>query len=48
MLRMRAIPLLEVRSYADVMLVELRRVIPAFSRRVDLPDRAALGVVVSG
>src|SRR6266850_2586963 len=39
LLRMRAHPLLEVRSYADVMLVELRRVIPAFLRRVDLPDR---------
>src|SRR6266850_1452048 len=39
LLRMRAHPLAEVRSYADVMLVELRRVIPAFLRRVDLPDR---------
>jgi len=28
-----------VRSYADAMLVELRKVIPAFLRRVDLPDR---------
>src|SRR6267143_4200684 len=39
LLRMRAHPLAEVRSYADVMLVELRKVIPAFLRRVDLPDR---------
>ena len=39
LLRMRAHPLAEVRSYADAMLVELRRVIPAFLRRVDLPDR---------
>src|SRR2546426_4665798 len=36
---MRAHPLLEVRAYAEVMLVELRKVIPAFLRRVDLPDR---------
>src|SRR2546426_10100498 len=36
---MRAHPLLEVRAYADMMLVELRKVIPAFLRRVDLPDR---------
>jgi len=28
-----------VRAYADLMLVELRKVIPAFLRRVDLPDR---------
>src|SRR6184192_2150365 len=39
LLRMRAHPLAEVRSYADAMLVELRKVIPAFLRRVDLPDR---------
>jgi thymidylate synthase ThyX len=39
LLRMRAHPLTEVRAYADLMLVELRRVIPAFLRRVDLPDR---------
>src|SRR6266705_1887129 len=39
LLRMRAHPLLEVRAYADMMLVELRKVIPAFLRRVDLLDR---------
>ena len=39
LLRMRAAPLAEVRAYADLMLVELRKVIPAFLRRVDLPDR---------
>jgi thymidylate synthase ThyX len=39
LLRMRAYPLAEVREYADLMLVELRKVIPAFLRRVDLPDR---------
>jgi thymidylate synthase ThyX len=39
LLRMRAHPLTEVRSYADLMLAELRKVIPSFLRRVDLPDR---------
>ncbi|HEX9891879.1 MAG TPA: FAD-dependent thymidylate synthase [Actinomycetota bacterium] len=39
LLRMRANPLAEVRAYADLMLAELRTVIPAFLRRVDLPDR---------
>jgi thymidylate synthase ThyX len=39
LLRMRAHPLGEVRAYADMMLVELRKVIPAFLRRVDAPDR---------
>jgi thymidylate synthase ThyX len=39
LLRMRAHPLEEVRSCADAMLVELRKVIPAFLTRVDLPDR---------
>jgi len=41
LLRMRAHPLAEVREYADLMLVELRKVIPAFLKRVDLPDRGA-------
>jgi thymidylate synthase ThyX len=36
---MRAHPLAEVRACADAMLVELRKVIPAFLKRVDLPDR---------
>jgi thymidylate synthase ThyX len=39
LLRMRAHPLAEVREYADLMLVELRNVIPAFLKRVDLDDR---------
>jgi thymidylate synthase ThyX len=39
LLRMRAHPLAEVREYADLMLVELRKVVPAFLKRVDLPDR---------
>ena len=36
---MRAHPLPEARAYADLMLVELRKVIPSFLKRVDLPDR---------
>jgi thymidylate synthase ThyX len=39
LLRMRATPLDEVRTYADLMLAELRKVIPAFLRRVDVADR---------
>jgi thymidylate synthase ThyX len=39
LLRMRANPLREVQACADSMLSELRKVIPAFLRRVDLPDR---------
>jgi thymidylate synthase ThyX len=39
LLRMRAHPLPEARRYADLMLTELRKVIPGFLRRVDLPDR---------
>src|SRR5438876_10249730 len=39
LLRMRASALAEVREYADLMLVELRKVIPAFLTRVDRPDR---------
>jgi len=39
LLRMRAHPLAEARDYAGRMLVELRKVIPAFLRRVDRPDR---------
>jgi thymidylate synthase ThyX len=39
LLRMRAHPLAEVRACADLMLIELRKVIPAFLRRVDLPER---------
>jgi thymidylate synthase ThyX len=39
LLRMRAHPLPEARQYADLMLTELRKVIPSFLRRVDLPER---------
>ncbi|WCO65004.1 FAD-dependent thymidylate synthase [Iamia majanohamensis] len=39
LLRMRAHPLPEARSYADLMLGELRKVIPSFLKRVDLDDR---------
>jgi len=39
LLRMRAHPLAEVRAYANAMLVELRKVIPAFLERVDREDR---------
>src|SRR5437879_5102431 len=39
LLRMRAHPLREVRTYADLMLIELRKVIPAFLKRVDVPAR---------
>jgi thymidylate synthase ThyX len=39
LLRMRAHPLAEVRAFADLMLTELRKVIPAFLTRVDVPDR---------
>ena len=39
LLRMRAHPLPEARSYADLMLTELRKVIPSFLKRVDLEDR---------
>jgi thymidylate synthase ThyX len=39
LLRMFGHPLAEVRAYADMMLSELRQVIPAFLMRVDQPDR---------
>ena len=39
LLRMRANPLAEVRTCAEEMLVELRKVIPAFLTRVDQPER---------
>ena len=40
--RMRAHPLPEARAYGDLMLTELRKVIPSFLRRVDLPDRGGV------
>ena len=42
LLRMRAHPLREVRDCADLMLVELRKVIPAFLKRVDVPERGGV------
>lgn len=39
LLRMRAHPLPEAQHYATLMLHELRKVIPSFLRRVDLPER---------
>jgi thymidylate synthase ThyX len=39
LLRMRSHPLPEARAYADLMLGELRKVIPSFLKRVDLDDR---------
>ncbi len=39
LLRMRAHPLPEARSYAAMMLDELRKVIPSFLQRVDRPER---------
>ncbi|MHB1535126.1 MAG: FAD-dependent thymidylate synthase [Acidimicrobiales bacterium] len=39
LVRMRAHPLPEARSYAEMMLVELRKVIPSWVKRVDVPDR---------
>ncbi len=44
LLRMRASTLPEATSYAEVMLTELRKVVPSFLKRVDLADR---GVAVS-
>ncbi|HXW78796.1 MAG TPA: FAD-dependent thymidylate synthase [Acidimicrobiales bacterium] len=41
LLRMRAHPLPEARSYAELMLTELRKVIPSWVRRVDVADRGA-------
>ena len=39
LVRMRAHPLPEAREYSVMMLAELRKVIPSFLKRVDLPDR---------
>jgi thymidylate synthase ThyX len=39
LLRMRAHPLPEARTYADMMLAELRKVIPSFLQRVDVAER---------
>jgi len=42
LLRMRSHPLPEARTYADLMLTELRKVIPSFLRRVDLAERGGV------
>ena len=42
LLRMRSHPLAEARDCADAMLRELRKVIPAFLKRVDAPDRGVV------
>ena len=39
LVRMQASPLAEVRDYGQMMLAELRKIIPSFLTRVDLPDR---------
>ena len=39
LLRLRSHPLAEARAYADLMLTELRKVIPEFLPRVDVPNR---------
>ncbi len=39
LLRMRVHPLPEARRYADLMLEELRKVIPSFLKRLDVPGR---------
>jgi thymidylate synthase ThyX len=42
LLRMRSHPLPEARQYADLMLTELRKVVPSFLTRVDRPERGGL------
>jgi thymidylate synthase ThyX len=42
LLRMRANPLAEVQAYADMMLAELRLVMPSFLQRVDREDRGVV------
>jgi thymidylate synthase ThyX len=42
LLRMRAHPLREIRDYAALMLVELRKVIPAFLTRLERPERGGV------
>jgi thymidylate synthase ThyX len=39
LMRLAAHPLAEMREYGDLMLTELRKVIPAFLKRVDVDDR---------
>ncbi|MCQ3802639.1 MAG: FAD-dependent thymidylate synthase [bacterium] len=42
MIRMQSHPLREIQDYGSMMLAELRKVIPSFLTRVDLPDRGVL------
>ena len=42
LLRMRAHPLREARDYAELMLAELRKVIPAFLTRLERPERGGV------
>ena len=42
LLRMRAHPLREVRDYAELMLLELQKVIPAFLKRLERPERGGV------
>ena len=44
LLRMQANPLEEVRWYGDAMLLELRKIIPSFMKRVDVPERGGAWV----
>ena len=48
LLRMRAHPLPEARDYSDLMLTELRKVIPSWVRRVDVADRGTRLVRIQG
>lgn len=41
-MRMRAHPLPEARSYVELMLEELQKVIPSFLKRVDIPERGGV------
>src|SRR5207342_3863062 len=41
LMRLAQHPLAEMREYGELMTVELRKVIPEFLKRVDLPDRGA-------
>ncbi|MCC6435407.1 MAG: FAD-dependent thymidylate synthase [Acidimicrobiales bacterium] len=41
-LRLRANPLPEAQGYAELMMTELRKVIPSFLRRLDLPERGGV------
>ena len=44
LMRMKAHPLEEARHFSDLMLTELRKVIPAFMKRVDVPERGGAWV----